>query len=115
MRAKTAWRWEERPVDKAQDHFEILYGDVNTQEVEKWVLVALVSTPVGTTFSVMFFIEPNDAESSKMVDAVRKELDFYLVEKGEPNPWNYAKYHSSSASNVYSNVHWAYHRDTGTG
>lgn len=106
---KSEWRWEEGPVDKACEHFEIVYGDVNTQMPEEWIPVALVSAPKGTIFTVQFLIETSDRESRKMMDAVRRELDFYLVEKGEPDPWNYAKYHCRTGANVYSEVHWSYH------
>lgn len=37
-----------------------------------------------------------------------KELNFYLVEKGEKDPWQYAIYHCGTASNIYSDVHWGY-------
>jgi hypothetical protein len=43
-----------------------------------------------------------------MIAAAKKELDFYLVEKGEMNPWAYAQYHCSTAANMYSTVHWSY-------
>lgn len=101
-------------MTEQQEHLEIAYGDASTQGCEEWVPIALVSVPVGTSFSVKFLIQSNDAERRKMVDAVRKELDFYLVDKGEPNPWSYAKYHCSTAANVYSKVHWAYHPAAGT-
>ncbi len=39
----------------------------------------------------------------------KTELNFYLVEKGEPDPWAYAKYHCTTASNLYSSVHWSYY------
>ena len=41
-------------------------------------------------------------------DGVTKELTFYLVEKGEKDPWRYAIYHCGTASNIYSQVHWGY-------
>ena len=103
------WRWEEGSVDTAREHLKIVYGDVDTQESEEWILIALVSAPKDTTFTVQFLGENSDAESRKMMDAVRRQLDFYLVEKGEPDPWNYAKYHCGTAANLYSKVHWSYH------
>jgi len=44
------------------------------------------------------------------VNEVTRELNFYLIEKGEDNPWAYAKYHCSTASNIYSSVHWGLYR-----
>jgi hypothetical protein len=48
-----------------------------------------------------------------MIDAVRKELHFYLVEHpkdfpGTGHPWEYAVYHCSTGANMYSSVHWSY-------
>jgi hypothetical protein len=40
--------------------------------------------------------------------AVRQELDFYLVQLEEPDPWRYAIYHCTTAANIYSSVHWGY-------
>jgi hypothetical protein len=36
------------------------------------------------------------------------ELDFYLVEKLERDPWAYAVYHCGTGANMYSRVHWSY-------
>jgi len=46
-----------------------------------------------------------------MVEEVRRELNFFLKEiaqEGNVDPWHYAKYHCSTASNIYSNIHWSY-------
>lgn len=45
-----------------------------------------------------------------MLQAVRRELDFYLVEKNEPDPWAYAAYHAEASANIYSDVYWAISR-----
>jgi hypothetical protein len=51
-------------------------------------------------------------EETKMIDAVKKELDFYLIEWGERSPfrdpWGYAIYHCVTSANIYSHVHWSY-------
>ena len=101
-------------MDKTLEHLEIAYGDVSVRTNNKeWVSIALVSAPNGTRFSVQFLIKANSPEEQIMVDAVRKELDFYLVElsvEGRPDPWSYAQYHCGTSSNIYSNVHWSYFR-----
>ena len=38
------------------------------------------------------------------------ELRYYLLDKGEPDPWNYAQYHCITAANLYSAVHWSFQR-----
>ena len=72
--------------------------------------MALVAAPVGNSFAVEFLEVPNidQSEYQRMKTAVTKELAFYLVELGEPDPWKYAIYHCGTASNIYSDVHWEY-------
>ncbi len=106
------WRWDEGAVDTTLDHLKIAFGDVSvTTNYKEWVPVALVSAPNGKRFTVQFLIGANSPDNRQMVDAVKKELDFYLVElsgKGRPDPWNYAQYHCTTASNIYSDVRWSY-------
>jgi hypothetical protein len=44
-----------------------------------------------------------------MVQAASNQRDFYMVNKREPNPWGYAKYHCRTGANVYSEIYWAYY------
>ena len=44
-----------------------------------------------------------------MLDGARRELNFYLIELKEKDPWSYACYHCSTATNLYSKVHWEYY------
>jgi hypothetical protein len=78
--------------------------------VESALPVALVAEPVGQAFAVEFLQIPelDQGEYERIKQAVMKELTFYLVEKGEKDPWQYAIYHCGTASNIYSQVHWAY-------
>lgn len=39
---------------------------------------------------------------------IETQLDFYLVELREPDPWAYAIYHFRTAANVYSRVYLGY-------
>ena len=51
-----------------------------------------------------------------MVDAARKELDFYRVDlsaKGRPDPGNYAQYRCTTAANAYSRVQGSYYNASG--
>ena len=113
--ARSAWRWEEGAVDKTLEHLEIACGDISTRDTKDVLPVALVSAPNGITFTVQFLIGASSPENRKMFDAVRKELALYLVElsgHGRPEPWEYAKYHCTTAANAYSNIHWSYHLAT---
>lgn len=106
---QSAWRWESGKVDRSKEHLEITYGNADTGNPDTFLPVALIAAPIGDTFTIQFLIDPEDAKTRQIVDAVRRELDFYLVQKQEPNPWKYAQYHCSTASNVYSAVHWGYY------
>jgi hypothetical protein len=44
----------------------------------------------------------------EIISRVQQELDFYLVELREANPWAYAVYHCGTSANMYSKIHWSY-------
>jgi len=94
--------WQEKPVDQNQEHIKLFYKDSN-------VCVALVSPPIKYVFGVEFLVEKGSNNSNQIINTLKKEIDFYLVEKREPNPWEYAKYHCSTSSNLYSEIHWSFH------
>lgn len=108
MKGKTMeqpdWKWVEGVVDRDEDHIKITYGE----DPEP---IALVAPGPGRTFTVEFVMEQKLLfhKDEEVLDDVRKELDFFLVELGEEDPWAYAIYHCSTASNMYSKVHWGYY------
>jgi len=59
-------------------------------------------------YIVEFVISPERSYEDEMIKAVKKELDFFLIEKGEENPWAYVEYHCGTVANLYSNVHWSF-------
>ena len=63
-----------------------------------------------TIFLVEFLLDPTaGVEAGEAIELARKELDFYLVELNEPDPWEYAIYHCGTSANVYSQIHWGYY------
>jgi len=102
-------------VDPAGDHFELRYGSVADSDWKQWVLVARVGGPIKKVFAVHFLIDRANPAHAQEIGAVVSELDFYLVTKGETNPWAYAQYHCGTASNVYSSVHWSFFAAKPTG
>ena len=46
--------------------------------------------------------------AAEVVEAVRQEIDYYLVKLGERDPWAYAIYHTTTLSNALGDVHWGY-------
>ncbi len=93
------WKWIKGRVDITQDHFELSYGEDPTA-------VALVGRGEQGTF-VFQFLESHRCDA-KCLKAVTRDVNFYLCEKKEKDPWVYAKYHCRTASNLYSEVHWAF-------
>ena len=97
-------RWSEGVVDLDKEHIKLFVGPFG----DKAQVIALVA-PAGTlAFTVQFVVEKT--HYAEAVIEVTRELNIYLVEKGEDNPWAYAKYHCSTASNIYSSVHWGLYR-----
>jgi hypothetical protein len=94
------WRWRVAPVNQSAEHFELRYGSAD-QDWDKWLLVARVGQPVNGIFPVEFV-----AQSEQAVRSARQQIDYYLLEVGARDPWEYAVYHATTLSNLYSRVHW---------
>jgi len=103
-----SWNWSEGPVDRQSDHFEIYYGDAST-DPDEWTLVALVGRSANGMFVFESLVDNAEPENSAMIITVEKELNFYIVEKREPDPWHYLRYHCGTSANIYSKVHWSFH------
>jgi hypothetical protein len=115
MKKKGNWSWREGKVDRTSDHFELRYGSANGSGWDEWLPVALVGRPINGVFVVQFLIDQANESQAQVVGVLIDELDFYLVEKGEPNPWAYAQYHAGTLSNVYSLIHWSFFPKHGKG
>jgi hypothetical protein len=99
MTTEPQWSWVEGEVTRTDDHLVLSHDDVGPEPV------AFVGPPVAGVFPVEFVtLDPEVADSVRA--DIARELDYYLVEKGEPNPWSYAIYHSGTGANVYGRVHW---------
>ena len=105
---KRSWRWTVGKVNTAEDHIEIRFGNAGDQNWEQWLSIALVSPPKHGQFTVQFLLAANEAREQEMICSVRREIDFYLIEKQEDDPWAYARYHCGTAANLYSLVHWSF-------
>ena len=101
-------QWVESSVNNASEHLHIRYGDIETSSPKEWLDVARVAFFKQDIFMVEFTIEPINQYNRKILEAVKKELDFYIVEKNEPNVYDYLLYHCSTSANIYSMVHWSY-------
>ena len=95
------WSWAEREVAREQPHLMLSHDEHDAP-------VALVGAPVGGIFPVQFLVSrgSDDEVMRRVVADTVRELDYYLIELGEPDPWAYAGYHCGTAANLYSRVHW---------
>ncbi|SRR5713101_8972807 len=101
-------RWKEGRVDRTKEHFELRYGSAKDSSWSEWIPVAVVGPPKAGIVNVQFLVEPGEAKNADAVAKVKKEIQFYLIDKEEPNPWGYARYHCGTESNIYSHVHWSF-------
>lgn len=108
LQQKNNWRWTTGKVSRSDEHMEIRFGSADLSEWDHWIPVALVGAPKGHTFTVEFLLAPGASNEHQAIEAVKRELNFYLIEKGEENPWSYAQYHCGTASNWYSDVNWGF-------
>ncbi|MEI6167110.1 MAG: hypothetical protein WCS52_07935 [bacterium] len=81
---------------------ELIFGDRN-------IIVARVAPPVENTFTVEILINEERAINLPTLKAARASLNAQLVEKEEPEPWEYVKRYCSSNSNRFSQVLWKYY------
>jgi hypothetical protein len=101
---KYKYRWQEGTVDLQKEYIELGYeADHDT------IPIALIGGPENNAFPVQWLVDTKAPKNKRMINLVKRELNFYLVEKEEPDPWEYAKYRCTTASNLYSNVHWSYY------
>jgi hypothetical protein len=103
------WQWRQGVVDRRQAHFELRSGSAYEGGWDDWFPVALVGPPRKGVFPVQFLPLDNiGQDEDSLRSKVTGELDFYLVEKGESDPWEYGRYHCTTAANIYSSVHWSF-------
>ena len=86
-------------VDRDAEHIKLYYKEDRNP-------TAMVAKPDGDT--ITFQILSNDIDNQEAKREVMRELEFYFNKLEKPDPWGYAIYHCSIASNLYSSVHWSY-------
>jgi len=91
--------FKEGIVDRAAEHIKLFYKENETP-------TAMVGKPDGDT--IIFQLFSNTDDTQEPYREVLQELEFYFNELANPDPWGYAIHHCSTASNLYSSVHWGY-------
>jgi hypothetical protein len=100
-------------VDRTKEHLELRYGSAEDHGWDEWTPVAVIGPPADGAVKVQFLVDRSDPSNADAVSYAAREIQFYLIDKGEPNPWAYAKYHCGTSANVYSKVHWSFWKPTG--
>ena len=108
VKAESGWRWEKGLVDERKEHIDLSYGNAGEMPYENWEPIARIGKPDKNVFAVEWLVIKDSPEHQEMLDDAQQELDFYLIEKNEPDPWGYAIYHCNTGANMYSSVHWSY-------
>ncbi len=103
-----AYKWVETPVDPSEEHMALRYGGAESDDWSDWTLVARVAAPQDGIFRVEFLLDPSDPKESGIRAKAEIELNFFFVDKKELDPWRYVQYHCTTASNLYSDIHWSY-------
>ena len=103
----TAWRLGKVSGDAGC--LGVQYGVPAGASQRDWIPIALVAPPVAGVADVEFLVERAHRGFANAVEAVEEELQFYLVEKGEPDPWDYlSRHHVGQLANEYGRVQWGY-------
>jgi hypothetical protein len=92
----TNTEWHTGQVDVGKEHIELLWSKDKR-------LICRLQPEGNNSFIVQF---ENDIDEQR-IKAAEKELDFYLIELNERNPWTYAKYYCASTCNWYLEVRWS--------
>ena len=96
--------WVEGPVNRAAEHASVCYG-------ESGKAVALVAPHKRHGFTVQFLLKArrSDPRASRILDDVRRELTFYLLDVVGKDSWPFVRYHCETPANRRSIVHWSWH------
>ena len=96
--------WVEGVVNRRADHVSLSYGEGRRA-------VALVAPHARHGFTVQFLLKARrtEAHANKILDAVRQELTFYLLDVVGPDSWPFVQYHCDTPANRLSSVHWPWH------
>ena len=91
-------------MDRGADHISIAYGESRRA-------VALIAPHKAQGFTVQFLLKARrtDPRVSRILDEVRRELSFYLLDVVGPDSWPFVQYHCETPANRRSIVHWSWH------
>ncbi len=106
--SKRIKQWIEGSVNRSKEHFELCYTYVQQNGESQCVPIAVVGQPDAGIINVEFLLSPDKANAATVLRKVKEEISYYFIELDEADPWIYAQYNCSTASNIYSSVHWSF-------
>ena len=89
------------------EHMALSYGSFDTDK-PPFPIVARVSPHRKGVITLELLVDGSTTRGKEIIADLRREVHWLFVEKGEAEPWAYARYHCTASSNVYSNVHWGW-------
>lgn len=98
--------WKRGTVNPGAEHIELIYNDQ---------CIARVATPADNTFVVEFLLDASQSAHASIVKWAESQLDHYLVEEKDLDPWEHAKSRCSPESNGHSSLKWMYYPAGRTG
>ena len=104
LTAKARPAWVEGAVNRRTEHVSVSYGESRRP-------VALVAPRPSNGFTVQFLLKARraDVRAIRILDEVRRELTFYLLDVVGPDSWPFVQYHCDTPANSRSIVHWSWH------
>lgn len=100
-------RWEAGGVDRSGEHFELSVSADGRNDDGNGSPIAAIGPPHDGIVRVEVLVERSESNAA-LIAKVEREINFYLLELNEADPWAYAQYHCGTTSNVYSDVHWSF-------
>jgi hypothetical protein len=108
--AQEITRCREGRVDRKKEHFELFHESARDAGSKELIPVAILGPPKAGIVNIQFLIRSRKGSKAGVIGDVLHEVRFYLIENGGRRPWAYARYHCGTAANLYSQVHWSFHR-----
>lgn len=107
-RELTKWQWREDTVDCTDDFAELRFAQTPESVWDACLPVCLVGKPQDQVFPVHFLLSSTHPLYGESTSRAKRELDFYLSEKQESDPWSYVRHHCGTAANMHSDIHWSF-------
>jgi len=97
----------EGAVSPDDEHLALSYGSFDTDK-PPFPIVGRVSPPRNGVLTLELLGDDSTTRGKEIIADVRRQVHWLFLEKGEAKPWAYARYHYTTATNAYSNVHWGW-------